>query len=183
MILSPHPGVDWLSGPSSAPGSGVSITRQRGVSLVASTRSSPSGTSMSIIVEFEVEGGLHVAKADDARRGVVLPSHSPQFLRVRRGSSSAGSGSHRMAHLTDTFLAISPILQQQPEGGRTCAQGVQRPTFILVAAWEQSLHPGGPGQRLAHRKGPLNAENAVRTTGLLTAGRNPGDRTDPSASR
>ena len=47
-------------------------------------------------------------------------------------------------------------------------------TVILVAAWEQSLHPGGPGHRLAYRKGPLNAENAVRTTGLLTAGRNPG---------
>ena len=46
-------------------------------------------------------------------------------------------------------------------------------TFILVAAWEQSLHPGSPGQRLAHRKGPLNVENAVRTTGPLVSRRNP----------
>ena len=46
-------------------------------------------------------------------------------------------------------------------------------TFILVAAWEQSLRPSSPGNRLPHRKGPLNAENAVRTTGLLTAGRKP----------
>ena len=45
-------------------------------------------------------------------------------------------------------------------------------TLILVAAWEQSLHPGSPGHRLAHRKGPLNAENAVRTTGLLVSRRN-----------
>ena len=40
-------------------------------------------------------------------------------------------------------------------------------TFILVAEWEQSLHPGSPGHRLAHRKGPLNAENAVRIKGNL----------------
>ena len=53
--------------------------------------------------------------------------------------------------------------------------GCSASTFISVAAWEQSLHPGSPGHRLAHRKGPLNAENAVRTSGLpLTAGRNPG---------
>ena len=32
------------------------------------------------IVEFEVEGGLHVSGADDARRGIVLASHPPQFL-------------------------------------------------------------------------------------------------------
>ena len=52
--------------------------------------------------------------------------------------------------------------------------GCSASTFILVAAWEQSLHPGGPGHRLAHRKGPLNAENAVRTTGLPLSRRNPG---------
>ena len=52
--------------------------------------------------------------------------------------------------------------------------GCSASTFILVAAWEQSLHPGNPEHRLAHRKRPLNAENAVRTTGLLTAGRNRG---------
>ena len=57
--------------------------------------------------------------------------------------------------------------------------GCSASTFVLVAAWEQSLHPGSPGNRLEYRKGPLNADNAVRTTGLLTAGRNPGDRTDP----
>ena len=56
--------------------------------------------------------------------------------------------------------------------------GCSASTFILVAAWEQSLHPGSPGHRLANREGPVKAEIAVRTTGLLTAGRNPGDRTD-----
>ena len=43
----------------------------------------------------------------------------------------------------------------------------------------KSLHSGSPGHRLANRKGPVKAEIAVRTTGLLTAGRNPGDRTGP----
>ena len=47
----------------------------------------------------------------------------------------------------------------------------------------ESLHPGGPGHRLAHRNGLLNAEKAVRTTGLLTARRNPGTERTPSASR
>ena len=52
--------------------------------------------------------------------------------------------------------------------------GCSASALILIAAWEQSLHPGSPGNRLEHRKGPLNAENAVRTTGVLTAGRNRG---------
>ena len=57
--------------------------------------------------------------------------------------------------------------------------GCSASTLILVAAWEQSLHPGSSGNRLAHRKGQLNADNAVRTTGLLTAGRNPGGLNGP----
>ena len=48
ITLSPRPGVDWQSGSPYAPGSGAKITRQRGVSLDVSTRSSSSGTSMSI---------------------------------------------------------------------------------------------------------------------------------------
>ena len=47
--------------------------------------------------------------------------------------------------------------------------GCSASTFILVAEWEQYLHPGSLGHRLAHRKGPLeNSEKAVRTTGLAT---------------
>ena len=51
--------------------------------------------------------------------------------------------------------------------------GCSASIFTLVAAWEQSLHPGGPGHRLAHRKGLLNAENAVRTTSVPLRRRNP----------
>ena len=47
----------------------------------------------------------------------------------------------------------------------------------------KSLHPGGPGHRLANRKGPVKAENAVRKTGLLTGGRKPGDTTGPVCQR
>ena len=72
-----------------------------------------------------------------------------------------------MAHLTGTFLGISPILQRQLEEGSGMRAGCPASTFTLVAEWEQSLRPGSPGNRLAHQKGPLNAENAVRTTGVM----------------
>ena len=76
-----------------------------------------------------------------------------------------------IAHLTGTCLGISPILQQQLREGRACAQGVQRQLLSWLRRGKIPAS-GGPGQRLAHRRRPLNAENAVRTTGLLTAGRN-----------
>ena len=57
--------------------------------------------------------------------------------------------------------------------------GCSASTFILAAEWEQSLHPSSPGHRLAHRKGQLNADNALRTTGLPVSRRNPGERTGP----
>ena len=48
------------------------------------------------IVEFEVEGGPHVDGADEARRGVVFPSHPPQFLALGEGhldpAVAAGNG-------------------------------------------------------------------------------------------
>ena len=56
------------------------------------------------IVEFEIEGGLHVGWAFDAHRGVVLPSQARVIF--RRLWQSA------MAHLSGTVPAISPILQR-----------------------------------------------------------------------
>ena len=48
------------------------------------------------IVEFEVEGGLHVGGADDARRSVVLASLPPQFFAFDEGhldpAVAAGNG-------------------------------------------------------------------------------------------
>ena len=74
------------------------------------------------IVEFEVEGGLHVGRADEARRGVVLPSHSPQFLAFGEGhlqpSVAAGNGAFDL-DLSGHFPNITTIAQ----GGG--AQGIQ----------------------------------------------------------
>ena len=48
------------------------------------------------IVEFEVEDGLHVSGADDARGGVVLASHPPQLFAFGEGhldpAVAAGNG-------------------------------------------------------------------------------------------
>ena len=126
MTLSPRPGVDWLSGSPAAPGSGVNITRQRGVSLDASTRSSSSGTSMSISSNSKLKAAFTWA-------GQTTPA-AALFSRPTRLSSSRSARvifslrwQPAMAHLTGTFLGISPILQRQLRGGgRACAQGVQR---------------------------------------------------------
>ena len=138
---------------------------------------------LTVEFEFEVEGGPHVCGAYDARRGVVLPSHPPQFLAFGEGhldpAVAAGNGAFDR-DFSGHFPNIATTARGRGTGMRA---GCSASTFILVAAWEQSLHPGSPGQRLAHRKGPLNAENAVRTTGVLTAGRNRGTEQAPPANR
>ena len=72
------------------------MTRQRGFSLDASTRSSPSGTSMSISSNSKFEGGLHVGGADEARCSVVLASLLPQSFAFGEGhldpAVAAGNG-------------------------------------------------------------------------------------------
>ena len=89
-----------------------------------------------------------------------------------------------IAHLTWTFLGILPnfttTAQRQLKEGARHARRVFSVNLYLGCGVGKYLHPSSPGQRLAHRKGPLNAENAVRTTGLLTTGRDPGDRTGPA---
>ena len=67
------------------------------------------------IAEFEVEGGLDVGWAYVARRGVVLPSHSPQFLALSEG------------HLQPTVAAGYGAFDLDPSGHlpnvTTIAQG------------------------------------------------------------
>ena len=178
MTLSPRPGVGWPSGSPSAPGSGVNITRQRGVSLDASTRSSSSGTSMSISSNSKLKAALtwavHTtpAVALFSRPTRLSSSRSARVNLIRRWQPG-------MAHLAGTLVGIPPILQRQLKEGGGQARRVCSVGLYLGCGVGKSLHPSSPGQRLAPRKGPLNAENAVRTTGLLTAGRNPGDRTCP----
>ena len=172
ITLSPRPGVDSLSVSPVAPGRGVNITRKRGLSLDASTRSSSSGTSMSISSNSKLKAALtwpgqtRPAVALFSRPTRLSSSRSARVILIRRWQSA-------MADLTGTLLGISPILQRQLKEGAGMRAGCSASTFILVAEWDQSLHLGSPGHRLANREGPVNAENALRTTGLLTAGRNP----------
>ena len=125
------------------------------------------------IVEFEVEGGPHVGRAYDARCRVVLPSHPPQFLAFGEGHPQPAVAARDGAFGRD-FSGHSPNFTTTARGGGGHARRVFSVNFYLDCGVGKSLHPGRPRHRLAHRKGPLKAEIAVRTTGLLTAGRNPG---------
>ena len=122
------------------------------------------------IVEFEVEGGLHVSGADDAHCRVVLPSHPPQFLAFGQShldpAVAAGNGAFERDS-SGHFPNITTTARGRGPGMRAACSAS---TFILVAAWEQSLNPGSPGHRLSHRKGQLNADIAVRTTGSSDCG-------------
>ena len=121
--------------------------------------------------------------AGQTRPAVALfsASHSPQFLAFGEGHLPlvvAGSDGAFDRHFSGHFPNITTTARGV---GHACR--VFSVNYYLGCGAGKSLHPCGPGQRRAHRKGPLNAENAVRPTGLLTAGRNPEDRSDPSDSR
>ena len=68
------------------------------------------------IVEFEVEGGLHIGGADDACRSVVLPSHPPQFLAFGEGhldpAVAAGNGA-----FDRDFSGHLPNITTKSQGG------------------------------------------------------------------
>ena len=123
MTLFLCPGVGWLSSSPTAPGRGVNITRQREVSLDASTKSSSSGTSMSISsnsklkAAFTWAGHTTPAVALFSRPTRLSSSRSARVIFSRRWQPA-------MAHLTGTLLAISPILQRQFKVGfEDVAQG------------------------------------------------------------
>ena len=105
-----------LSSSPAAPGSGVNITRQRGFSLAASTRSSPSGTSMSISsnsklkAAFTWAGQTMPAVALFSRPSRLSSSRSTRVILIRRWQPA-------MAHLTGTLLGIPLILQGQLKEG------------------------------------------------------------------
>ena len=68
--------------------------------------------------------------------------------------------------LTAPVVIVRFLLKKMNEGqdSSDVGAGCSASTFILVAEAQQSLHPDSSDHRPAHRKGPLNAENAVRTT-------------------
>ena len=93
--LSPH--QQQLDNPVSTPGCGLTV-RLTGRSRQRGQHHAPTGSILGClyqefphwnidvdIVEFEIEGGRHVGRAYDARRGVVLPSHPPQLLAFGEG--------------------------------------------------------------------------------------------------
>ena len=88
------------------------------------------------IVEFEVEGGLHVGGADDARCSVVLrpsclsPSRSARVILIRRWQPG-------MAHLTGILLGIPQCYNDgSRQGFRACVQSVKRQLYL------RRLHAG-----------------------------------------
>ena len=162
--MPPHPGVDWLSVSPAAPGSGVNITRQRGVSLDASTRSSSSGTSMSISsnsklkAAFTWAGHTTPAVALFSRPTRLSSSRSARVIFSRRWQPA-------MAHLTGTLLGISPILQRQIKVRvRTRAQ-TGEPHQLSPAG-----HSVQPHDRRARNSGPgLAAQGLNQNRWLETA--------------
>ncbi len=165
--------MDWLSGSPAAPGSGVNITRQLGVSLDASTRSSPSGTSMSISsnsklkAAFSSAGQTTPAVALFSRPTRLSSSRSARVILVRRWQPG-------MTHLTGTLLGISLILQRIARGEDSGMRAGRRP--------DQPVGHGsaGRGQRTIVRTGL--SEDTVLTGGSGGSGRlRSGELLSPSA--
>ncbi len=141
--LSPH--RQQLDNPVSTPGRGLTV-RLTGRSRQRGQHHAPTGSILGClyqefphwnidvdIVEFEIEGGRHVGRAYDARRGVVLPSHPPQLLAFGEGQLQPAVAA-RDGAFDGIFLVISPILQRQLKEGRICAQAAQPQMLLLSTA-------------------------------------------------
>ena len=68
------------------------------------------------IVEFEVEGGLHVGRADEARRSIVIEAHLPQFLAFGEGNLDPAVAAGNGAFDRD-FSGHSPNITTTAQGG------------------------------------------------------------------
>ena len=69
------------------------------------------------IVEFVIEGSLHVGRAYDARRGVVLPSHLPQLLALGEGHLRAAVAADDGAFDRDSSWHLPNITPTAQGGG------------------------------------------------------------------
>ena len=117
------------------------------------------------IVEFEVECGPHVGGAHEACRGVVLLAHPPQFLAFGEGhlQPAVAAGNGAFGRDFSGHSRNSTTIARGGGSGR--AWRMFSVNFYLGCGVGECLHPGSSGHRLAHWKGPLSAENLVRTTG------------------
>ena len=106
------------------------------------------------IVEFEIEGGLYVGRAYDARRGAVLSTHPPKFLSFGEGHLQPAVTTGNGAFDRDSS-GHSPILHPQFKARvRACMQS-GRPHLLLPSgsfgptAWwpdlQRRLRPHGAG--------------------------------------
>ena len=144
MTLSPRPGVDWLSGSSAAPGRGVNITRQWGVSLDDSTRSSPSGTSMSISSNSKLKAALTWAGQTMPAVALFSPPTPPQFLAFGEGHLDPAVAAGNGAFDRDFSGHFPNITTADQGGGSEHARKVFSVNFYLGCGEGKSLHPGGP---------------------------------------
>ena len=103
----------------------------------------PEGHNVNI-VEFVIEDGLHVCGADDARSGVVLASHPPQFLAFGEGHLQSAVAARNGAfdlNLSGHFANITTTEQGEGSYGRagwpassTFASKFIRPGHVIVGA-------------------------------------------------
>ena len=147
MTFSPFFGVEWLSGSYAVPGSGVNITRQREVSLAASTRSSSRGTSMSISSNSKLKAAFTLAGQARPAAALFSPSHPPQFLALGEGhlplEVAAGYGAfdrHFSGHcpnVTTTRQAGGSDPRVGWSAPSTFAGTVMRPSHMIAVPVKQ----------------------------------------------
>ena len=144
---------------------------------------------------FPVPQGEGVQTAGDAQHGANRRGRiAGKGCRAPRGCLGSSNELKASVGITDgTGVRRRPEHLVEPEG-KTVAiariqrvhQGKRRGAGPPAEGPPDRDNPAdGPAQVTGCGKfaGAPDMDTAVRTTGLLTAGRNPGDRTDPSASR
>ena len=90
---------------------------------------------MSISSNSKLKAAFTWAGAYDARRGVVLPSHSPQFLAFGEGHLEPAVAADDGAFDWD-FSGHSPqFYNGSSRRGRSMHAGCSASTLIFVAAW------------------------------------------------
>ena len=106
------------------------------------------------IVEFEVEGGLHVARAYDARRGAVLATHPPQFLAFGEGHLRAAVAAGNGAFDRD-FRRHFPNITTTAQGADMGAGWSASSTSVrkVIRLSRMIAVPGMPTQGQAHPAG------------------------------
>ena len=123
------------------------------------------------IVEFEVEGGPHVSGADDARRGVVLATHPPQFFAFGEGHLeppvAAGNSafdrysSGHFPNITTTAQGRGSGIREERRASSTVAGKVIRPSRMIAAPVTQTQGQTSPAGMAGNSLFTAMAVNAL----------------------